>query len=108
MKYIEIKAPAKINFGLNIVSKRNDGYHNLETIFFPINNLFDVIKIEKSEQFLFTCDNQELENDKNNLILKAVKLLEFIQKVLPLIFILKKIYQSAPDLEAEVPMRLRF
>lgn len=78
MKYIEIKAPAKINFGLNIVSKRSDGFHNLETIFYPINDLFDVIKIDKSEHFLFTCDNPELENDKNNLILKAVKLLEKI------------------------------
>jgi len=78
MKYIEIKAPAKINFGLNIVSKRNDGFHNIETIFYPINDLFDVIKIEKSEHFLFTCSNKELESDKNNLILKAVKLLERI------------------------------
>lgn len=78
MKYIEIKAPAKINFGLNIVSKRNDGFHNLETIFYPINDLFDIIKIEKSERFLFTCVNKELESDKNNLILKAVKLLEKI------------------------------
>ena len=28
---------AKINLGLNIVEKRPDGYHNLETIFYPIN-----------------------------------------------------------------------
>ena len=28
---------AKINIGLNIVSKRPDGYHNLETVFYPIN-----------------------------------------------------------------------
>ena len=27
---------AKINLGLNIVSKRKDGYHNLETVFYPI------------------------------------------------------------------------
>lgn len=40
--------------------------------------MFDVIKIEKSEHFIFTCDNKELENDNNNLILKAVKLLEKI------------------------------
>ena len=27
---------AKINLGLNIVGKRQDGYHNLETVFYPI------------------------------------------------------------------------
>ncbi len=27
---------AKINLGLNIVSKRSDGYHNLETVFYPL------------------------------------------------------------------------
>ena len=27
---------AKINLGLNVVSKRDDGYHNLETVFYPI------------------------------------------------------------------------
>lgn len=35
----------KINLGLNIVSKRPDGYHNLETVFYPI-NLNDEICIE--------------------------------------------------------------
>ena len=27
---------AKINLGLNVVSKRTDGYHNIETVFYPI------------------------------------------------------------------------
>ena len=78
MKFIEIKAPAKINFGLNIVSKRADGFHNLETIFYPINDLYDIIKIEKSDTFSFSCDNNELETDHNNLVIKAIKLLERI------------------------------
>ena len=76
MKFIEIKAPAKINFGLNIVSKRSDGFHNLETIFYPVADLYDVIKIEKSDHFIFTCSNKELEDDQNNLAIKAVALLE--------------------------------
>jgi len=41
MNKIVIKSPAKINFGLNIVSKREDGFHNIETIFYPI-ELHDV------------------------------------------------------------------
>ena len=40
-----IKFPnAKINLGLNIVSRRPDGYHNIETVFYPI-NLTDVLEV---------------------------------------------------------------
>ncbi|MBN2520259.1 MAG: 4-(cytidine 5'-diphospho)-2-C-methyl-D-erythritol kinase, partial [Bacteroidales bacterium] len=35
---------AKINIGLNIVSKRNDGFHNIESIFYPI-PFYDVLEI---------------------------------------------------------------
>lgn len=79
MKRIEIKAPAKINIGLNIVSKRNDGYHNLETFFYPIHDLFDYITFKISDSFSFYCSLPDLDND-NNLIVKAVKLLEDYKK----------------------------
>lgn len=79
MKRIEIKAPAKINIGLNIVSKRDDGYHNLETFFYPIHDLFDYITFEVSDSFSFSCSAPELDND-SNLIVKGVKLLEEIKK----------------------------
>lgn len=79
MKRIEIKAPAKINIGLNIVSKRADGYHNLETFFYPIHDLYDYITFEKDESFEFSCSAPELDND-DNLIVKAVKLLEEVKK----------------------------
>ena len=35
---------AKINLGLNVVSKRPDGYHNLETVFYPV-PLCDTLEI---------------------------------------------------------------
>ncbi|MBZ0199331.1 MAG: hypothetical protein K8H86_05655, partial [Ignavibacteriaceae bacterium] len=69
------KAPAKINIGLNIVNKRDDGFHNLETIFYPI-NLYDEIEFEESDSFSFDTDNQLLSDEKDNLIVKAVHLLE--------------------------------
>jgi len=79
MKRIEIKAPTKINIGLNIVSKRDDGYHNLETFFYPIHDLYDYLIFEKSDSFSFRCNDEELNNDAN-LIVKAVRLLEDLKK----------------------------
>jgi 4-diphosphocytidyl-2-C-methyl-D-erythritol kinase len=75
MEYIEIKAPAKINFGLNVVSKRNDGYHNIETIFIPVNDLYDVLHFRKSANFSFSSSDSSLSGD-DNLIVKAKELLE--------------------------------
>jgi len=72
----ESKAPAKINVGLNIISKRNDGFHNLETIFYQIHDLFDDLTFEKSDrlELILSVDNQDLV--RNNIIIKAVKFLE--------------------------------
>ncbi len=75
MKYIEIKSPAKINIGLDILSKRADGFHNLQTLFYPLNELYDVIKIEKSNKFSFTSSLSSI-NDNSNLIVKTKTLLE--------------------------------
>ena len=43
---------AKINLGLNIVEKRPDGYHNIETIFYPIHleDALEVVPLNGSEQ----------------------------------------------------------
>lgn len=76
MRYIEIKAPAKINIGLNIISKREDGYHNLETLFYPLHDFFDLITIEKSDKLILETNNSVLSVDENNLIIKAIRLIE--------------------------------
>lgn len=79
MKYIEIKAPAKINIGLFITSKRTDGFHNLNTLFYPICDLHDVLTFEHSDNFGFECSEESIPNDDNNLVVKAVRLLEKIK-----------------------------
>lgn len=67
---------AKINIGLNITNKRPDGYHNLETIFYPI-ELCDSLEFVKGEETKFTCSGLEIEGDaNNNLIMKAFRLLK--------------------------------
>lgn len=76
MKYIEIKAPAKINIGLKALSKREDGFHNLSTLFYPINDLYDTLIFEKSNHFSFLCDVENIPKDDSNLIVKAKNILE--------------------------------
>ncbi|MDR2956444.1 MAG: 4-(cytidine 5'-diphospho)-2-C-methyl-D-erythritol kinase [Prevotella sp.] len=69
---------AKINLGLNIVSKRPDGYHNLETIFYPI-DIKDALEIiVRKEQEADTFFEAGLKVDsapENNLVMKALKLM---------------------------------
>lgn len=66
---------AKINFGLNIVEKRSDGFHNLETIFYPI-ELCDKLTFEKAENFSFSSNIPSLDIDPSNLVIKAFNIVE--------------------------------
>lgn len=73
MEKIYLKARAKINLTLNIISKREDGYHNLESIFQKI-NLYDELYIEKTdkEELELETNWQEIQNE-DNIIEKAYK-----------------------------------
>lgn len=75
MDKITVESPAKINLGLNVVRKRDDGYHDLETIFIPL-LLSDKITFSKSDKLTFRTDSDLLNELKDNLILKAIRLLE--------------------------------
>jgi 4-diphosphocytidyl-2-C-methyl-D-erythritol kinase len=73
---------AKINLGLNIVSKRPDGYHNLETVFYPI-PLTDALEIKYMDEKFPSespCDlkitGKDVDcNEEDNLVIKAYQLL---------------------------------
>lgn len=71
---------AKINLGLNVVAKRKDGYHDLETIFVPI-DLKDVLEIiphpQKNAKLEFTSSGLNIIGDINeNLCIRAYQLLK--------------------------------
>ena len=77
MKKIYIKARAKVNLNLEILEKREDNYHNLESVFQKV-NLYDEIYIKKTEtdDFKLNINVKELDT-KENIIYKAyVKLKE--------------------------------
>lgn len=74
---------AKINLGLNVVEKRPDGYHNLQTVFYPV-PIKDALEIQRmDEQFpsMVDCDlkvtNLNIEGDEQrNLVVRAYQLLK--------------------------------
>ena len=64
----------KINIGLRIVRKREDGYHDLETIFYPVYGLHDELQVEKAEEFAFVQDGLIVDClPTDNLIYKVYK-----------------------------------
>lgn len=70
---------AKINLGLNIVEKRPDGYHNLETVFYPINlqDALEVTTLEEQGDYTLVTSGTPIEGEpENNLVVKAYKLLK--------------------------------
>jgi 4-diphosphocytidyl-2-C-methyl-D-erythritol kinase len=70
---------AKINLGLNIVEKRQDGYHNLETVFYPIplEDALEVTIAERDEGVELTQTGIVLPGNCNdNLVVKAYRLLQ--------------------------------
>ncbi len=75
MAKIEVNAPAKINIGLYVTEKRQDGFHNIETIFYPV-SLHDKIIVEDSDIFNFSSNEKSLPIDSTNLIIHAKNLLE--------------------------------
>ena len=73
---------AKINLGLNVVSKRDDGYHNLETVFYPvpIKDALEIHEMDKGFPSDVQCDlkvsNIPIAGDEqNNLVVKADNLM---------------------------------
>lgn len=62
----------KINIGLRVIRKREDGYHDLETIFYPIFALHDDLEIELSDTFVFEQDGITVDCEpENNLIVRC-------------------------------------
>lgn len=72
---MKVKAFAKINLGLRILRKREDGYHDIETVFHRI-NLFDKVEFSTADIISMECDNPEIPVNENNLCIRAAGLLK--------------------------------
>ena len=56
---------AKINIGLNILSKREDGYHNISSVFYPVSSCTDILEITEQEHFSFESSGIEIPKGEN-------------------------------------------
>ena len=64
---------AKINLGLNVVRKRSDGYHDIETLFYPVPDLCDILELVHADSFRMQVYGAQIEGE--NLCEKAWRLL---------------------------------
>jgi len=72
---ISLKAPAKINLYLKVLGKREDGYHEIDSLIQAV-DLYDDITIEKSDLLELECNEPSLPAGDGNLALKAAILLQ--------------------------------
>lgn len=72
---MELQANAKINLCLDVVKKREDGYHEMDMIMVPL-DLHDTIWIERSDADQYECINTDMVIDEHNTIVKAAKFMK--------------------------------
>lgn len=74
---VKKNANAKINIGLEVLNKRGDNFHNINTIFYSLSNLYDEIFFEKNDSDVINITSNVPElNSSDNLIAKAIKKIE--------------------------------
>lgn len=66
------KSYAKINLSLDVINKRDDGYHNLKMIMQTV-SLYDTITVEKSDDISISCTNPNVPCDETNIVYKCAK-----------------------------------
>jgi 4-diphosphocytidyl-2-C-methyl-D-erythritol kinase len=75
---------AKINIGINITSRRTDGYHNIETIFYPV-KIFDALEVLPGNKLTFHSSGLDIPGmAEDNLCVKGYHLISRVYKLPPL------------------------
>ena len=72
-RFLELKAYAKVNLGLNIVSKRGDGYHEVDTLMAKV-SVFDTVRLEPTSTVTLDVRGADLGVQEDNLAYRAAKL----------------------------------
>jgi 4-diphosphocytidyl-2-C-methyl-D-erythritol kinase len=70
---MQVLAPAKINLSLKVLGRRDDGFHEIETLIAPI-SLHDELNLERQPRWIdFVCDDPSLPPNGENLVVRAAK-----------------------------------
>jgi 4-diphosphocytidyl-2-C-methyl-D-erythritol kinase len=80
---MQLYAPAKINLSFEIKGRREDGFHEIETLMAPI-SLADRLTIERGKAtsgLQFSCDDSSLSNGEENLVVQAARLFQKATKI---------------------------
>ena len=89
---------AKINLGLHVTERRTDGYHNLETVFYPV-ELADVLEVLPGTVFSFESSGMVVDGEPGeNLVVRAYKLLHNMYYLPPVRIHLHKAIPSGAGL----------
>ena len=80
MKNITIDCAAKINIGLDIIRKRDDGYHDIATLMHSV-ALFDSVECIKSKNTLIECNDPSLDCGKSNIVYQCIESMREIYSI---------------------------
>src|SRR5438874_146717 len=70
---MEELAPAKVNFSLRVLRRRQDGFHEIETLMVPI-SLYDSLQVAPADAFEFYANDPTLPMGEDNLVVRAARL----------------------------------
>ena len=76
MNALTFPAPAKLNLSLRILGKREDGFHEIDTLMVTLPGLADSLDFHEADEFSFRCDDSTVPSDGANLVVKAVRAYE--------------------------------
>lgn len=81
---MEFLAPAKVNLSLRVLRRREDGFHEIESLMCPV-SIFDTLEISRREEggLEFICDDAALPTGEDNLVVRAAKLFCTSRRVEP-------------------------
>ncbi len=79
MDPLVVRAPAKINLGLHILARRDDGYHEIETGMIGV-KWYDTLTVTHAPALSLTCSDPSLPTNKSNLVMRAATRLKELTK----------------------------
>ncbi len=71
MSHFTLLAPAKLNLSLSVLGKRDDGFHEIDTLMVKLPGLADRLEFYEADDFSFDCDDPSVPGDDGNLVVKA-------------------------------------